>query len=71
MPSILELFEKSKPKSAVANTKGTDRTPIGNDDPNGEFSPSTNLMLNETRLKIARKGEVPTDKAYGKTDRNK
>lgn len=59
MPSILELLEKNAPASSKANIKGVDRTPIGDDDPMGEYSPSKNLVKNAEVLKKARRGDIP------------
>lgn len=62
MPSILEMLEKNPPANSKANLKGVDRTPIGDDDPSGEFAPSKNLVNDETALKKARRGDIPTKK---------
>lgn len=62
MPSILEMFEKNPPANSKANIKGVDRTPIGDDDPTGEYKPSKDLIKNESALKKARKGDLPTKK---------
>lgn len=64
--TILERFEQAKPDTAKANTNGKDTTPIGDDNPRGEFSPSKDLSRDESRLKQARGGDVQT-KPYSNT----
>lgn len=62
MPSILEMLEQTPPANSKANLKGVDRTPIGADDPSGEFSPSKDLIKDPAALKKARHGDIPTKK---------
>lgn len=59
---ILEAFQKTPPNTSKANFRGLDRTPIGDDDPTGEFSPSKNLVKDVAALKKARHGDIPTKK---------
>lgn len=66
MASILELYGEKGPKTAQANTKGKDSTPIGADNPRGEFKPSLDLAKNETKLQKARGGVLNT-KRYSDT----
>lgn len=58
MSNLVKLLEDQKPRTANANLKGTDLTPIGADGGNGvaETSPSLNLSKNEARLFKGRKG---------------
>jgi hypothetical protein len=62
MASILELYGEIGPKTGQANLKGKDTTPIGNDNPRGEFNPSLDLASNETKLQKARGGTLNTKK---------
>ena len=66
MASILELYGEKGPKTAQANFKGKDSTPIGQDNPRGEFKPSLDLAKNETKLQKAR-GGVLNNKKYSDT----
>ena len=62
MANILDMFIKNPPATSKANLKGVDRTPIGADDPSGEFKPSKDLIKNEAALAKARHGNIPTTK---------
>lgn len=64
--TILERFEQAKPDTAKANTNGKDTTPIGDDNPRGEFSPSKDLSRDESRLSQARGGQLRS-KPYSDT----
>lgn len=55
---ILDLYQKNTPKTAKANIKGGDSTPVGFDNPRGEFKPSRDLSKDEKALKKARGGEL-------------
>ena len=44
MASIIDLYKKSTPKAAKANTNGIDKTPIGTEDP---FKGSKDLMKSD------------------------
>ena len=63
MASILELYTQKTPKTGIANTKGVDTTPIGADNPRGEFKPSKDLSKDEKALKNAR-GGILKEKKY-------
>jgi hypothetical protein len=56
MSNLVKLLEEQKPATARANTKGIDTTPIGDDNPRGEFSPSSDLAKNEQLLTRGRRG---------------
>lgn len=56
--TILERYQQATPDTAAANTNGKDTTPIGDDNPRGEFSPSQDLAKDETRLHQARGGQL-------------
>jgi hypothetical protein len=56
MSNLVKLLEEHKPLTARANTKGIDTTPIGDDNPRGEFTPSSDLARNEQRLTKGRRG---------------
>jgi len=62
MPTIKELLETSPPETSKANEKGVDTTPIGDDNPRGEFSPTVDLSKDESRLSVARGGKLNTQK---------
>lgn len=62
MPTIKELFDNTPPTTSKAKTKGVDTTPIGDDNPRGEFSPSADLSKDGSALLRARKGLVSTKK---------
>lgn len=66
MATLLELYENSKPDTAKVDLKGKDKTPIGDDNPTGEQSPSLDLSRDESRLKDARGGQLQT-KPYSDT----
>lgn len=70
MPSILDLYKKNAPKTSIANTKGVDTTPIGVDNPRGEFKPSKDLSKDEKVLKTARGGTLKSGK-YSDSVKNK
>lgn len=70
MASIIELYGEKGPKNAQANFKGKDSTPIGKDNPRGEFKPSLDLAANETKLQKAR-GGVLNNKKYSDSIKNK
>lgn len=53
MASIIEMYEKSAPKTSTANLKGRDKTQI---EPDGGL----NLATDETKLKKARGGTLNT-----------
>jgi hypothetical protein len=55
MASIIEMYEKSAPKTSNANLKGKDKTNI---EPDGGL----NLATDETELKKARGGVLNTKK---------
>ena len=55
MASILDIFEKTPPKTGKIDTKGKDKTPI---EPDG----GKNLATNESALKKARGGTLDTAK---------
>jgi len=55
MASILEMFEKTPPKTGKIDSKGKDKTPI---EPDGGL----NLAKDEKKLKKARGGDVNTKK---------
>jgi hypothetical protein len=59
MASIIEMYEKSAPKTSNANLKGKDKTNI---EPDGGL----NLATDETKLKKAR-GGVLDSKRYSDT----
>jgi hypothetical protein len=67
MPSILDIYKRSTPKSGLANTKGVDKEPIG---ANNAFKPSKDLSKNENALKKARGGELKSKK-YSDSVKNK
>jgi hypothetical protein len=56
MASIIEMYEKSAPKTSTANLKGKDKTQI---EPDGGL----NLATDEAKLKKAR-GGVLNSKLY-------
>jgi hypothetical protein len=56
MSNLVKLLEEQKPRTANANLKGTDTTPIGDDNPRGEFTPSADLSKDEARLFRGRRG---------------
>ena len=58
MSNLVKLLEEQKPATARANTKGIDTTPIGDDNPRGEFTPSSDLAKNEQRLARGRGGSI-------------
>jgi len=58
--TILERYQQATPDTGNANIKGKDTTPIGDDNPRGEFSPSSDLSKDEIRLKTARGGQLTT-----------
>lgn len=55
MSNILDIFEKTPPKTGKIDTKGKDKTPI---EPDGGL----NLAKNETKLQKARGGVLNTKK---------
>lgn len=55
MASILEIFEKTPPKTGKIDTKGKDKTPI---DPDG----GANLATDDKKLQKARGGSLDTKK---------
>jgi hypothetical protein len=63
MASIIEMYEKSAPKTSTANLKGKDKTQI---EPDGGL----NLATDETKLKKAR-GGVLDSKRYSDTFKTK
>jgi hypothetical protein len=63
MASIIEMYEKSAPKTSNANLKGKDKTNI---EPDGGL----NLATDETKLKKAR-GGVLDSKRYSDTFKTK
>ncbi len=62
MASILDIYKQKTPKTGLANTKGVDTTPIGADNPRGEFKPSKDLSKDEKALKVARGGQLKSAK---------
>lgn len=56
MSKILNTYAKSIPQTGNANVKGVDTTPIGTDNPRGEFKPSKDLSKDEKALTKARRG---------------
>lgn len=54
--TILERYQNSIPDTGRADLKGKDTTPIGDDNPRGEQSPSRDLVKDETALERARGG---------------
>jgi hypothetical protein len=63
MASIIEMYEKSAPKTSTANLKGKDKTQI---EPDGGL----NLATDEAKLKKAR-GGVLNSKLYSDTFKKK
>ena len=63
MASIIEMYEKSAPKTSTANLKGKDKTQI---EPDGGL----NLATDETKLKKARGGTL-NSKLYSDTFKKK
>lgn len=59
MASILEMFEKTPPKTGKIDKKGVDKTPIGLEEP---FDPSRDLVKDEKALDRARGGALNTSK---------
>ena len=57
--ALLDLFKKSAPKTANANTKGIDKTPIGIEEP---FKPSKDLMKSD--LSKPRHGQIGQKYGY-------
>jgi hypothetical protein len=55
MASIIEMFEKTPPKTGKIDSKGKDKTPIDADG-------GLNLSKDEGKLKKARGGELNTKK---------
>jgi len=62
MPTIIDMYAKTPPKTGAANVKGVDTTPIGMDNPRGEMKPSKDLIKDEKRLFKARGGVLKTKK---------
>jgi hypothetical protein len=62
MPTILDIYAKTPPKTGKANEKGVDTTPIGTDNPRGEMKPSKDLSKDEKKLFKARGGVLKTQK---------
>ena len=60
MASIIEMFEKTPPKTGKIDTKGVDKTPI--DSTNYSFAGSKDLAKDEKRLEKARGGALNTKK---------
>lgn len=58
--TILERYQNSIPTTGQAKLNGKDTTPIGDDNPRGEFSPSQDLANDESRLSRARGGNLTT-----------
>ena len=56
MSKILDIYAKSVPQTGNARVKGVDTTPIGTDNPRGEFKPSKDLSKDEKALTKARRG---------------
>ncbi len=55
MASIIEMFEKTPPKTGKIDSKGKDKTPI-------EADGGLNLSKDDGKLKKARGGELNTKK---------
>lgn len=55
MASIIEIFEKTPPKTGKIDSKGKDKTPI-------EADGGLNLSKDDGKLKKARGGELNTKK---------
>lgn len=60
--TILERYQSAKPDTAKANFPGKDKTPIGDDNPREEFSPTLDLSKDDSALARARGGSVNTKK---------
>lgn len=60
MASIIEMFEKTPPKTGKIDTKGVDKTPI--DSAQYPFAGSSDLSKDEKKLQKARGGALNTKK---------
>jgi len=60
MASIIEMFEKTPPKTGKIDAKGVDKTPI--DSAKYPFNGSKDLVKDEKRLEKARGGALNTKK---------
>ena len=60
MASIIEMFEKTPPKTGKIDAKGVDKTPI--DSAKFPFAGSKDLVKDEKRLEKARGGALNTKK---------
>ncbi len=65
MASIIDTFKKSTPKTAKANTRGVDKTPIG-----VEFPSAGSKDLMKSDLSKYRNGQLG-DRAAGNTPNKK